>query len=112
MRPKHHRLPLDDYLMPGEQTRFHSTGGVRYGVKNYHVILTDRRILLYAQRGMLIKNDEVLTQRLEELQGIKYSEEGVISKKGIIRIEGRTRMDLEGNAKEMKALYQQMMQFL
>jgi hypothetical protein len=98
--------------MPGEQTKFHSTGGVRYGAKNYHVILTDRRILLYAQRGMLFKNDDVVTQRLDELQGIKYREEGIISKRGIIRIEGKTQMDLVGSAQEMKALYQQMMQFL
>jgi hypothetical protein len=98
--------------MPGEQTKFYSTGGVKYGVKNYHVILTDKRLLLYAQRGMLFKNDDIVTQRLDELQGIKYSEEGIITKKGIIRIEGKTRMDLEGAAKEMKVLYQQMMQFL
>jgi hypothetical protein len=98
--------------MPGEQTRFHSTGGVRFGAKHYHVILTDRRLLLYAQRGVLFKNDEVIAQKLEELQGVKYSEEGIIEKRGIIRIEGKTHMDLEGSAKEMKALYQQMMQFL
>jgi hypothetical protein len=85
---------------------------VRYGVKKYHVILTDRRLLLYAQRGVLFKNDDVITQRLDELQGIKYSEEGIIDKKGSISIEGKTRMKLEGSAKEMKALYQQMMQFL
>jgi hypothetical protein len=81
-------------------------------VKKYHVILTDRRLLLYAQRGVLFKNDDVVTQRLDELQGIKYSEEGIIDRKGTIRIEGKTRMELEGSAKEMKALYQQMMQFL
>jgi hypothetical protein len=98
--------------MPGEQTRFHSTGGVRYGVKKYRVILTDRRILLYAQRGVLFKNDDVVTQKLDELQGIKYSEEGIIDRKGTIRIEGKSRLNLEGSAKEMKALYQQMMQFL
>jgi hypothetical protein len=98
--------------MPGEQTKFYSTGGVKYGAKNYHVILTDKRLLLYAQRGMLFKNDDIVTQRLDELQGIKYSEEGIIGKKGVIRIEGKTKMDLEGAAKEMKVLYQQMMQFL
>jgi hypothetical protein len=98
--------------MPGEQIRFHSTGGVRYGTKRYEVILTDRRLVLYAQRGLLFKNDDVVTQRLDELQGIKYSEQGIIDKKGIIRIESRTQMNLEGSAKEMKALYQQMMQFL
>ena len=81
-------------------------------MKKYHVILTDRRLLLYAQRGVLFKNDDVVTQRLDELQGIKYSEEGIIDRKGTIRIEGKTRMELEGSAKEMKALYQQMMQFL
>jgi hypothetical protein len=85
---------------------------VRYGVKKYHVILTDRRLLLYAQRGVLFKNDDVVTQKLDELQGIKYSEEGIIDRKGTIHIEGKTRMELEGSAKEMKALYQQMMQFL
>lgn len=85
---------------------------MRYGVKKYHVILTDRRLLLYAQRGVLFKNDDVVSQKLDELQGIKYSEEGIIDRKGKIRIEGKTRMDLEGSAKEMKALYQQMMQFL
>ncbi len=76
------------------------------------MILTDRRLLLYAQRGVLFKNDDVVTQKLDELQGIKYSEEGIIDRKGTIRIEGKTRMDLEGSAKEMKVLYQQMMQFL
>jgi len=98
--------------MPGEQTRFHSTGGVKYGVKNYHVILTDRRLLLYAQRGLLVKNDDVVSQKLDDLQGIKYAEQGIISRKGVIRIEGKTQMNLEGPAKEMKALYQQMMTFL
>ena len=105
-------MPLHDYLMPGEQTRFHSTGGVRYGAKRYHVILTDKRLLLYAQRGLFFKNDDVVSQKLEELQGIKYSEEGIIEKRGTIRIEGKTQMNLEGSAREMKALYQQMMQFL
>jgi hypothetical protein len=85
---------------------------VRYGVKKYRVILTDRRILLYAQRGVLFKNDDVVTQKLDELQGIKYSEEGIIDRKGTIRIEGKSRLNLEGSAKEMKVLYQQMMQFL
>ena len=98
--------------MPGEQIKFQSGQGVRFGDKSYQVVLTDRRILLYARRGMMFKSDDVVTSKLEELQGVKYSEEGIISKKGIIRIEGKTRIDLFGNAAEMKALYQQMMQFM
>ena len=99
--------------MPGEEVRFHSTRAVRYGTKQYHVILSDRRILLFAQRGTLFKSDDVVSQKLDELQGVKYTEQGVISKKGIIRIESlRTEMDLSGPAGEIKTLYQQMMQFM
>ena len=105
-------MPLHDYLMPGEETKFQSTGGVRYGVKKYQVILTDRRLLLYAERGLLFKKDDIISQKLDQLQGIKYSEKGIIDKRGVIQVESKTKMDLEGPAEEMKALYQQMMQFL
>lgn len=107
------RLPLEDYLMPSEQIRFQSSSRVHYGAKTYQVILTDRRILLYAKRGMVLKNDDVVTQRLDELQGIKYQEQGIISKRGTIKIQSaKTEMDLWGSASEVKALYQQMMQFM
>lgn len=105
-------MPLEDYLAPGEQVKFQGNYGVQYGGKNYQVILTDRRILLYAKRGMMFKSDDVVTQKLDELQGVKYSESGIIGKKGIIHVEGKTRMDLTGSAAEIKSLYQQMMQFM
>ncbi len=99
--------------MPGEQVRFHSSRAVRYGDRSYRVILSDRRILLYARRGTLFKNDDVVTQKLDELQGVKYSEQGLIDKKGVIRVQSfKTEMDLSGPAGEIKALYQQMMQFM
>ena len=106
-------MPLEDYLMPGEQVKFQSSGNVHYAGKMYQVILTDRRILLYAKRGLVLKNDDIVTQKLDELQGIKYSEQGIIGKKGIIHVEAKSsRMDLIGSAAEIKGLYQQMMQFM
>lgn len=99
--------------MPGEEIRFHSTRAVRYGNKRYQVILSDRRILLFAERGMLFKSDDVVSQKLEDLQGVKYSEQGIIAKKGTIRVQGfKTELDLSGPAAEIKTLYQQMMQFM
>jgi len=99
--------------MPSEQVKFQSNFGVRFGGKIYQVVLTDRRVLLYARRGAVFKNDDVVTQKLEDLQGVKYREEGLIGKKGIIKIQSlKTEMDLSGSANEMKALYQQMMQFM
>jgi hypothetical protein len=106
-------MPLEDFLMPGEQVKFQSSANVHHGNKAYQVIITDRRIVLYAKRGMLIKSDDVVTQKFTELQGVKYQESGLIGKKGTIRIQTlTTNMDLWGSAAEVKALYQQMMQFM
>jgi hypothetical protein len=99
--------------MPGEEIRFQSGRTIRYGNKRYRVILSDKRILLFAQRGMLVKNDDIVSHKLEDLQGVKYTEQGIIAKKGIIRVQSfKTEMDLSGPANEIKTLYQQMMQFM
>lgn len=99
--------------MPGEQVKFQSSTSVHHGNKPYQVIITDRRIVLYARRGALFKSDDVVTQKFDDLQGIKYAEQGIIGKKGIIKIQTlKTEMDLWGSASEVKALYQQMMQFM
>jgi hypothetical protein len=106
-------MPLADYLMPGEEVRFQSSRRVRFGNKPYQVILSDRRILLFAKRGLMFKGDDIVTHRLEELQGLRYSEYGLIDRRGIIHVQSlKTEMDLSGPAGEMKALYQQMMQFM
>jgi hypothetical protein len=107
------RLALRDYLMPGEEIRFQSSQAVRYGNKRYQVLLSDRRILLFARRGTLFKNDDIVSQKLDELQGVKYTERGIFDKKGIIHVESfKAEMDLSGPAGEIKALYQQMMRFM
>ena len=99
--------------MPGEEIRFRSTRHVRYGNKRYQVLLSDRRILLYAERGLLVKNDDVVSQKLEDLQAVKYSEKGIIERRGIIHFQSfKTEMDLSGPAEEIKTLYQQMMAFV
>jgi hypothetical protein len=106
-------LTLRDFLMPGEEIRFHSSRRVRFGNKAYQVILSDRRMLLYAERGTLFKNDDVVSQRLDDLQGVKYTEQGIIDRRGTIHIQTfKTEMALSGPAGEIKTLYQQMMQFM
>jgi len=106
-------MTLRDYLMPGEEVKFSSRRRVRYGSKSYQVILSDRHILLYAQRGTLFKSDDIVVERLNDLQGLKYSEEGIVAKRGVIRVQGlKSEMDLSGPAEEIKTLYQQMMRFM
>ena len=101
---------LQDFLLPNENVRFESTGDVKYGGKGYRVIISDKRCILYARRGLLVKNDDVVSEKLDDCQGIKYNEKGIIGKKGIIEIHSKTKFQLEGSAIEMKALYQNLLQ--
>lgn len=105
-------MPLEDYLLPGEEIRFHSSQRIIYGGQIYELIVTNKRILLYSRRGLIFKSDDVITIKLDEVRGIKYKEQGLIGKKGIVEIHGKTLMQLEGPAAEMKALYQQLLQFI
>jgi hypothetical protein len=106
-------LPIEDYLMPAEEIKFSGSGQVNYGGKQYQLIVTNKRIMLYARRGMISKSDDVVSVKLEELHDIKYRESGLVSKKGAIHVEtDKSIMDLSGPAIEIKSVYQQVMQFV
>ncbi|MEM0117574.1 MAG: hypothetical protein QXX17_02440 [Conexivisphaerales archaeon] len=105
-------MTIDDYLMPGEEIRFSSSTKMRYGEKQYQVFVTNRRLLMYARRGAIIKSDDVVSIQLGELHGVKYKEEGLIVRQGVLEFQGKTLVQLTGPAKDAKALYQQVMQFL
>ena len=65
-------MPLEDYLMPNESIRYKSDFDVVYGDKEYTVVLTDIRLILYSRRGLLFKSDDVLTEAIKDIQGIEY----------------------------------------
>jgi len=106
-------MPLEDYLLPGEDIRFRSKENtIKYGGKEYQLLVTNKRILLYSRRGLLFKSDDLISIKLDEIQGIKYREKGVIGRTGIIEIQGKTNFQLEGKPSEIKALYNQILQFI
>lgn len=106
------KMAFEDFLIPGEEVRFRSSTHVSYGKKDYQVVVTNKRILLYAQRGMVIKKDDLVMQKLDELNGVKFKESGLLKKIGTIDIDGKTKMQLSGPSAEVKTLYQQIMQFV
>lgn len=106
-------MPVEDYLMPAEKIKFSGSGQVNYAGKLFQLIITNKRIRLYARRGMISKSDDIVSVKLDELHDIKYRESGLVSKKGDIHLETeKSVMDLYGPAIEIKAVYQQVMQFV
>ena len=73
-------MPLEDYLMPNENIRYQSDFDIQYGDKSYTVVLTDTRLILYARKGLIFKSDDVVTEAIRDVQGIKYKESGMFSR--------------------------------
>ena len=101
-------MPLQDFLLPSENVKFHSNCSVRYGGKKYHVLITDKRIILFAQRGHILKSDDIVSERLDRLSGLEYSEKGVMFRMSKISIQGTTRIDIHGPASELKPMFHNM----
>jgi hypothetical protein len=106
------QMPLEDYLLPGEEIHFRSGGAIRYGGKKYTAVVTDRRLLLYAKRGSLTYRDDVVMFKIDDLDSVHYKEEGVLPRLGVIEVQGKTQIQLKGMASQTKAIYQQLMLFL
>ena len=105
-------MPLEDYLIPGEEVHYHSRRSLRYGGKRYEIVVTDKRLILYASRGMLLQNDDVVSFNINELHGVRYKEKGLLPRIGIVEVQGKTLIQLDGGTTETKTLYQQLLHFV
>ncbi len=104
-------MPLEDYLMPDEDIRFQSEFDIKYGGKFYMVVLTDLRLILYARTSWPFRRDDVVTEKLKDIQGIKYREKGVIFKSAQIEVQSKSKIVLNGRRDEIKTLYQRLLPF-
>jgi hypothetical protein len=99
-------LALQDYLLPLENVKFYSKSTVSYGGKKYNVLVTDKRLLFFAQRGFFLRSDDIVSERLDRLQGLEYSEKGLLYKTAKILIQGSSKMEIKGSPTELKPLFQ------
>ena len=105
-------MPLEDYLMPNENIRYQSDFDISYAGKPYTVVLTDIRLILYARKGLIFKSDDVVTEAIRDVQGIKYKETGMFIKNSYLEISSASKMVLMGNQTSIKTLYQRLLPFL
>jgi hypothetical protein len=101
-------MPLQDFLLPLENVKFQSKTLVDYANKKYKVVFTDKRFILYAQRGHFVKSDDLVSERLDRLNGLEYSEKGLIFRSAKISIRGTTQLDIHGPISELKPLFHAM----
>ena len=106
-------LVLEDFLFPQEVIRYQSKHDIEYGGEAYVLYITNRRILGHRRKGFIFKKDRVFSVALEEVSNLKYEERGLISKKGILRIETKTTpYEFEGKVGDVKVVWKEMQKFL
>jgi hypothetical protein len=47
-----------------------------------------------------------VSERLDRLQGLEYSEKGLLFKRGKVCVQGISKMEIRGSPSEMKPLFQ------
>ncbi|MEO9295412.1 MAG: hypothetical protein ABI347_07415 [Nitrososphaera sp.] len=98
-------MPLSDFLLPSENVKFASEQDVEYGEKKYNVYVTDKRLILYARRGLVMRSDDIVSERLESIHGVKYRETGFPFKTATISVWGTSTIDMKGPASRIKPLF-------
>src|SRR5579884_2538705 len=99
-------MVLDDFLLPSENMRFSSDHEIAlHGEKKYRVLVTDKRLILYARRGKIIKSDDIISERLDVLRVLKYVERGALFRSASISIQGSVNLEIRGSPARMKPLY-------
>ncbi|HEY6536578.1 MAG TPA: hypothetical protein VN704_09100 [Verrucomicrobiae bacterium] len=99
-------MPIIDFLMPGEQIKFDCKSDVEYIDKKFHLYITNKRLLLYKQRGLFNKCEDLICEKVERLEGMEYKEKGGLSDLAKISIKGALKLDIKGQSKEIKSLFQ------
>lgn len=98
-------LSLERLLLPDEQVRFRAAQQLKYGQSAYNAYVTNKRLVLYAKRGLLGR-DDFIAFNLKDLSSSKYHEEGLLMKRGFLTVAvGNTSARIWGSPVDVKQLY-------
>ncbi len=92
--------------MPGEQIIFECNQDIEYASKKYKLFITNKRILLYKERGIFNKYEDIICEKVERLGGLEYKEKGGLFNLAKVSIKGGLKLDIKGPSKEVKDMFQ------
>jgi hypothetical protein len=98
-------MPLRDFLVPEEQVKFICRRDIEYANKKYDLFITNKRIVLYRERGIINKSEDVICEKIERLEGLEYKEKGGLLNLAKISISGGIKLDIKGPSKEVKNMF-------
>ncbi len=108
-------MPLEEYLFPKEAIKYTSTEGVHLeegDPTKYEFYITNMRLILYGRRGLLLKREHMISERLPDIEHISYRESGFI-KRGQVLIETTgKKLNISGKPHNLKAIYKELQKYI
>ncbi len=99
-------MPIENYLLPDEKILFWSDFQVTYMETKYKIYITNLRLLLYTESGLLFKKEEIITETFKQITSLQFTEQGTISKRGVLRFaSNKGEVLLEGPVNGMRGLF-------
>jgi len=99
-------MGLQDFITPDETIKYRSPTPVEYQGDYYGFLITSKRLIWYKQSGLIFKKDNFVCELLENVKSISFKEEGIINKRGIVRIVmGDRNLLFSGSLSAMRAIY-------
>jgi len=99
-------MPIENYLLLGEKILFWSDFLVTHGDGKYKIYITNLRLLLYNESGLLFKKEEIITEAFQQITGLQFTEQGTLSKRGILKFaSNKGEVLLEGPVNGMRGLF-------
>lgn len=81
-------MPVEDYLLPSEKIQYWSDFYVRYNEEKFRVYITNLRLLLFKEKGIVFGNEEILTESWGQISGLQFTQTGRLSQKGQFKYTG------------------------
>lgn len=99
-------MPVEDYLLSEEKVLFWSDFQVSYKEEKYKVFITNIRLLLFKERGIVFRREEIITENWAQITGLQFTEAGGIGRKGTLRFScSKGEIQLEGPKNGMLGLF-------
>ena len=99
-------MPIENYLLPEEKILFWSDFQVTYQEAKYKIYITNLRLLLYTESGLVFKKEEIITEAFRQITALQFTEQGTIKKRGILKFaSNKGEVQLEGPVNGMRGLF-------
>jgi len=99
-------MTFQDFITLDEVVKFRSPSPIDYLGDSYDFYISNKRLIWHKRSGLVFKKDNFICEMLENVKSIAFKEEGIINKRGIIKIiMGDRNLQFSGKLSAMRGIY-------